>query len=480
MNAPEAVEPDATLAGPPRGSVFRYDGFTADAGRGLLTCRYSLDGREFSERVSLAPGRGWDSAAAQAAARLVYLLAGVSYYKTAAPPVIDLGGTALTGRERDFLREFYLSGLGEYAYRNRLDLSDLRIVGGQVTDGALPVDGSQGTDGGQPSGGGQPAVRAAVPGLRPLVPFGGGIDSIVTVEGVRAHTSDIALFVVSRPGDRFAAIERPAAVSGLPVIRAEREIDPQLLRSAELGFLNGHVPVTGIISAIAVLAAVLEGRDAVVMSNEWSASVPTLEHDGRPVNHQWSKSAAFEAEFRELLRASPAGLPDYFSALRDRTELWVGERFAGLTQYHATFRSCNRAFHIDTARRLGHWCGQCDKCCFIDLILAPFMSAGQLRAVFAADGGGGEPLDDPALRPKFETLLGSGTKPFECVGEVNECRAAVLLAAARPDRAQTALLQLLAAEVAGRPDAPAAPETEAMRHPVGDSFVPAAYSLGDA
>ena len=97
---------------------------------------------------------------------------------------------------------------------------------------------------------------------------------------------------------------------------------------------------------------------------------------------------------------------------------------------------------------------QCDKCCFIDLILAPFMSAEQLRAVFAADGGGGEPLDNPELKGKFQTLLGSGTKPFECVGEVNECRAAVVLAARRPDRAGTALLQELAAEVTGRPDAP--------------------------
>jgi len=316
--------------------------------------------------------------------------------------------------------------------------------------------------------------------LRPLIPFGGGIDSIVTVEGIRARTEDIALFVVSRPGDRFAAIERPAAVSGLPVVRAGREIDPQLLRSAELGFLNGHVPVTGIISAIAVLAAALGGRDAVVMSNEWSASVPTLEHDGRAVNHQWSKSAVFEASFRELLHDGPNGLPDYFSALRDRTELWVGDRFAGLTRYHRTFRSCNRAFHIDPSRRLGHWCGQCDKCCFIDLILAPFMSAEQLRAVFAADGGGGEPLDNPALKGKFQTLLGSGTKPFECVGEVNECRAAVMLATRRPDRAGTALLQELAAEVTGRPDAPSEAEIEAMRHPVGASFVPAAYSLGDA
>jgi hypothetical protein len=451
-----------------RGQVFRYEGFAVDAERGLLTCRYSLDGREFAEHVSLAPGPGWDTTAARAAARLVYLLAGVSYYKTAAPPVIDLGDIALTGRERAFLREFYLSGLGEYAYRNGLDLSDLRIEAPAL---AAPENAARGG-----------AVPAPALDLRPLVPFGGGIDSIVTVEGVRQRAGDIALFVVNRPGDQFDAIEKPAAVSGLEVLRAGREIDPQLLRSQELGFLNGHVPVTGIISAIAVLAAVLDDRNAVVMSNEWSASVPTLEHDGRPVNHQWSKSAAFEAGFRELLAADPAGLPDYFSALRDRTELWVGERFARLTRYHGTFRSCNRAFHIDTRRRLDHWCGQCDKCCFIDLILAPFMSAEQLKAVFAPGGGSGaadnpEPLGNPELKPKFQTLLGAGTKPFECVGEVNECRAAVVLAASRQDRADTTLLQELAADVTGRPDAPAEAEIEAMRHPVGASFVPAGYSF---
>jgi hypothetical protein len=41
------------------------------------------------------------------------------------------------------------------------------------------------------------------------------------------------------------------------------------------------------------------------------------------------------------------------------------------------------------------------------------------------------------------------------------------------------LLQELAAEVTGRSDAPAEEEIEAMRHPVGASFVPRAYSLGD-
>ncbi|MGH3154080.1 MAG: hypothetical protein ACRDOB_25590, partial [Streptosporangiaceae bacterium] len=398
---------------PARGHLFRYESFAADAELGLLTCRYWLDGREFAERFTLPPGPRWHTAEARAAARLVFLLAGVSYYKTAAPDVIDLGGTALSEAELAFLREFYLQGLGEFAYRNALDLSGLVLVsGGRPTQAPPPADGYP------------PSVPPGPPGIprgRALVPFGGGIDSIVVVERVR-RLADAALFVVNRPSDRFEAIEAPAAVTGLPIVRAEREIDPQLLRSAELGFLNGHVPVTGILSALAVLAAVLTERDAVVMSNEWSASVPTLEYQGRPVNHQYSKSASFEAGFRQVLAEISARMPEYFSWLRDRTELWVGREFAARQAYHGSFRSCNKAFYSDPARRLGHWCGQCDKCCFIDLILAPFLPAGALRQIFRITG---EPLADPGLAGKFRALLGAGAKPFECVGEVSECRAAV-------------------------------------------------------
>ena len=382
----------------PRGSVFRYREYAVDAERGVLTCRYELDGREFTERVTLSPGEQWHTEQARAAARLVFLLSGVSYYKTAAPPVIDFGTTALTQAEESFLREFYLQGLAEFAYRNNLDLTQLHIEARSAgPGGTTPPD--------PPAHGG--AARPPIP-PRALVPFGGGIDSIVTVEQVRQQ-ADVALFIVSRPADRFDAIEQPAAVTGLPVVRAEREIDPQLLRSAELGFLNGHVPVTGILSAIAVLAAVLEDRDAVVMSNEWSASIPTLEFDGHPVNHQFSKSEEFEAAFRGVL-ADQGSAPEYFSWLRDRTELWVGREFAALTRYHDSFRSCNKAFYTERSRRFAYWCGQCDKCCFIDLILAPFLPAETLRRIFAVAG---EPLDDPGLAAKFRSLLGAGARSEE-------------------------------------------------------------------
>jgi len=449
----------------PRGDVFRYEAYQTDPAAGLLTCRYSVGGRGFEERITLSRDGRWDSPAARASARLVFLLAGVSYYKTAAPGIIDLGQTAITDTERDFLYEYYLQGLGEFAYRNEIDLTGLRIVG--------------------PSLSARPPVPAPASATRALVPFGGGIDSIVTVELVRHH-ADAALFVVSRPGDRFAAIERPAAVAGLPVIRADREIDPQLLRSNELGFFNGHVPVTGILSAIAVLAAALDGREAVVMSNEWSSSVPTLDLGDRSINHQYSKSLSFEARFRDVLASSDATLPDYFSLLRPRTELWVAKRFAGLTKYHGTFRSCNRAFHIDRTLRLGHWCGHCDKCCFIDLILAPFMSAADLERIFAGGDlppgeASREPLADSAQADRFRTLLGTSEtgKPFECVGEVTECRAAALLAARRADRADSKLLQELAAEVADMPDAPSAATPVDLLRPVGGHFIPARFASED-
>ena len=130
-----------------------------------------------------------------------------------------------------------------------------------------------------------------------------------------------------------------------------------------------------------------------------------------------------------MLAGALGGRVSYFSALRPFSELWVARKFAALTQYHGTFRSCNRAFHIDPSRRLDHWCGRCDKCCFIDLILAPFLPAAELAAIF----GGAEPLADPPLAGRFQALLGTSAaaKPFECVGDIGECRAAAVLAAAR-------------------------------------------------
>ncbi len=288
----------------PSHDQFRYDGFAIDPARSVVSCRYATGGHAFTERFTFESGGDWDDPAVRAAVRLLYLLAGVSYYKTTAAPLIELD-LPTTPEERRFLTGYYLGGLAEFAYRNGLDLRGLRVTGPDAAS-AAPAPYDPGSDRG-----------------RPLIPFGGGIDSIVTVESLSADNPGAALCVVAPPGDCFAAIEDGAAVTGLPVTRIAREIDPLVRRSAELGFLNGHVPVTAVITAAAVVAAVLEHRDAVVLSNEWSASVPTLVDDGHPVNHQWSKGEEFERDFGELVLATLGPGLSVFSYLRPRGAVGV-------------------------------------------------------------------------------------------------------------------------------------------------------------
>ena len=281
-------------------AAFVYDSFELDLAVGTLTCHYRLDDMAFVERLRFAPAIGAHPAAAERAARLVFLLAGISYYKAAAPPRIEFGPHSLTEAEAAMLKAFYIDGLGEYAYRNQLDLRDLTFSYLSAEPAPVTI-----------------AARAH----QPLVPFGGGIDSIVTLEAVRERHTETALFVLSRMGDRFAALEAAASVTGLPVLRAERELDEKVLRSAALGLRNGHVPVTAILSAIAVLVAVLNGRSAVIMSNEWSASSGNLMLDGRSINHQYSKSAAFETLFRKALPTRSTADPS-ISRCCDRSASW--------------------------------------------------------------------------------------------------------------------------------------------------------------
>jgi hypothetical protein len=437
----------------PRADRFRYEGVAIDPGTGAVRCAYATGGHTFTETFCFGPSHRWSDPAVLAAVRLLHLMAGVSYYKTTAAPQIDLGPTATTPDERAILARYYQGGLAEFAYRNRLDLDQLTVSG---------------PDGAGPDGAGYDPVPS-----RPLIPFGGGIDSIVTVESLRADHPDATLCIVHPPGQRFAAIENAAAVSGLPVRRVERAIDPLVRRSAELGFLNGHVPITAVITAAAVVAAVLDGHDAVVLSNEWSASVPTVFNGDRPVNHQWSKGDQFEQDFARLVESALGPGLSVFSYLRPRSELWVASRFATMSAYHGVFRSCNRAFHQDPAERLDHWCGRCDKCCFIDLILSPFMTADALADVF----GGHEPLLEPNNLDHLRTLVGlePNAKPFECVGDVGECRAALALAAARPDRAGAELLQGLHQELALTD--PVDPTT--LMAPMGPHYIPERYAPRD-
>lgn len=451
MSIPSVVH-DQVVPPAHRARRFLYEGFEIDIAGERVICRYRLDDHPFTEVISV-PGAGpsWDTPAVQEAARLVFLLAGVSYYKAGAPPVVELGSTEIRETEREFLASYYHGGLGEYAFRNRLQL-DIDFTGGR-------------------SAGTRPAYTGR-PG-HPLIPFGGGLDSIVTVELIRGLAESPSLFIVSSGGRNFASIDDAAGASGLPVVRATRDLDPSILRPLP-DWLNGHVPVTGIISSIAILAAVLGGNDAVVMSNEWSTSAGNTVSNGEVVNHQYSKSAAFENDFRRVLGGAFNAAPDYFSFLRSSSTLWIARHFARLDRYHQVFRSCNRAFHIDPALRRLDWCGVCDKCCFVDLVLAPFLSRDELKEIFRNR----EPLENPDLDAQFATLLGlSGRlKPFECVGDIDECRIALVLAAERPDRAGNPVIAGLKRRLGEAEVLPDRAPADAMFLPLSPNNIPERYA----
>ena len=81
-----------------------------------------------------------------------------------------------------------------------------------------------------------------------------------------------------------------------------RRLDPEMIRLGKLpGYYNGHVPSTAINSMIAALCCMLYGFDRIVLSNERSASEGNTDWDGREVNHQYSKSIAFEDHIARIL-----------------------------------------------------------------------------------------------------------------------------------------------------------------------------------
>jgi hypothetical protein len=421
-----------------RAQLFRYTGLEIDDD--TLTGHFDLDGRTFKESVVFEGVSSLMTPAVRAVAELWYLVAGLSYYKTGAARRIDLAATPVGTKGRALLNGALHDGLAEFSYRNDLPLDDVVVQGGvDVVTYAPTLD----------------------PG-RVLTPFGGGIDSVVTAARLLDHV-DQSLFIMSPPSGRFEPLEATAAVTGLGIVRATRSLDRHVLEGDE-AYFRGHVPVTAMITLLAAVAAVASGRGGVAMSNEHSASSPNLRWRDQDVNHQWSKSWIAEELISDALDEVVG--PDLVVAsyLRDRSELWVAQQFARQTSYHHVFRSCNRAFTQRSAARAASWCGECDKCLFIDLILAPFLSRAALREIFA-----GEPLGRADLVEKLRSLVGVGLdhKPFECVGDPDESAVALMKVSALDEWADVGALSELALLV--RPER----DFDELLSPLGPSRVPA-------
>ena len=274
---------------------------------------------------------------------------------------------------------------------------------------------------------------------RAAVLVGGGKDSLVSVEALRAGGESMALFAVNPK----KPILDCAAASGLPFVKVARHLDPLLFELNAKGALNGHVPITAIVSFIAVAAAFVEGFDAIVLSNERSADQGNVMAGGREVNHQYSKTTQAEHDIAAQIAAHIHTGLAYFSLLRPLSEAHIASLMARVDRYDEAFTSCNRSFQINPKTPPKRWCGDCPKCRFSFLVLAENMGRARIERVF-----GKNMLDDPAQLEGFEELAGvSGHKPWECVGELAESGAALLRLSDNDEWKDTAIVRALAPRI---------------------------------
>ena len=404
--------------------IFRIEKPSFDAATGTARFPYSLGALGFTEILQFPEGADADAAASPAFAKLLGLTAvvlGVSYFKLKAPRRIAVG-FPLTATERDFALDVYSNGLGEFYARNNLNrFGTIEIE--------APLDHGR-------------ARPAPILKDRALLPIGGGKDSLVSVELLEAAGLDYSPFAVSPKGPILSSVDK----TGKTPLYVTRTLDPEMIRlSSEPGYLNGHVPSTAINSMIAALTTLLFSYSRIILSNERSASQGNAMHDGREVNHQYSKSLDFEVRIAEVLKQATGGAIGYFSLLRPYSEARIAKLFARETRFDHVFSSCNRNFKLS-----GHdgplWCGECPKCHFTFLILAPVMDKQRLIGIF-----GQNLLDQPANERSFRELTGlAGQKPWECVGEIEEAAACLYLLTSRPEWDTAAIVAGLRDDLVGQ------------------------------
>jgi len=260
---------------------------------------------------------------------------------------------------------------------------------------------------------------------------------------------------------KVAGYEAPIVVN--------RIIDPKLMELNKEGYLNGHTPFSAYLGFVGMAVAALHGYSKVIVANESSANQASLTYHGLEINHQYSKSYRFEKAFRHYAQKFLWENGEYFSFLRPLNDLQVSMLFSKCKKHHANFRSCN------VGQKKDIWCGECPKCAFVYLSLYPFMTSKELLSIFGADFS-----QHPSIELELSRILGiKDHKPFECVGTIEEARAALILAGEKHKRERTkspAAFQRLSDEIRLIERANLGGAQALLNHWNKEHFLPARYA----
>lgn len=357
----------------------------------------------------------------------------VSYWKCACCPVVEVRCGGLSEWQKQWWKKLYFNGLGEFFYRNGIDARFEDFMTIKAPDPA-PL----------------PEIRPSLGGA--LVPVGGGKDSVVTLEILKAAGTDITPYVINALPAAMACTD--VAEVGGRTVAPRRTIDKTLLERNKAGWLNGHTPFSAVVAFSALMFGVLLNKRYIVLSNESSANETYVA--GAEVNHQYSKSTEFERDFREYCAKTFGDCPEYFSLLRPLSEWQIARAFVKYPRYFGAFRSCN------LGSKKNVWCCNCAKCLYVCVLLAAFLDDDRLVEIF-----GENLLERDDLADMLDGLMLDGEdKPFECVGTKSEVRLSLKMALEHRKASPPSLLRRFDRAF---PDyAPA----DLTRYFDGDNFVP--------
>ncbi len=338
----------------------------------------------------------------------------VSYWKITCSPKVRVLAGKLDNEQKKWWKSLYFNGLGEFYYTNGIEENEEAFMD-IISEGKDIVNTKEELE-----------KLSLKKNKGCLIPIGGGKDSAVTLSLLKSSKKDNYCYIINPRGATLNTVEKGGYADN-STVAVKRTLDKNMLELNKQGFLNGHTPFSAIVAFSATIAAYLFNLKYIVLSNESSANESTVE--GSYVNHQYSKSFQFEKDFHEYEAKYILSGTYYFSMLRPLSEFQIAKIFAGFTQYHDIFRSCNAGSKQDI------WCGHCPKCLFVYLIMSPFIKQDRLVEIF-----GRNMLEDEEMMKYFDQLIGvEKEKPFECVGSRDEINTAICLTIDEMKKSGTAL-----------------------------------------
>ncbi len=364
---------------------------------------------EFPDRALNAPDFGKIKPLLDRAMLLAFIAIGTSYYKAFPTKTVKLD-KKLSTAQADFFNVIYQDGLSQFAFENKLERKNLaHFASDDTAEKAGPL---------------------AYDGEGKLVLQSGGKDSLLTANLLVEKGEPWTALYISSDGN-CPKILNDIGAKKLQIITRKIDLD-NLSKAKDLGGKNGHVPVTYINIAIALIQAILNGQNEVITSigregEELHSTIKSTNGEpDLPVNHQWSKTKAAEDLLNAYIKSDISPNLKVHSILREYSELKIAELFANKCwdKFGHRFSSCNRAnYGQGNDNTKLHWCGDCAKCANSYLLFAPFIPATDQNTLFK---NGQSLFKNPNLIEIFKGLLGVDDvmKPFECIGEINELRQA--------------------------------------------------------